>query len=162
MNKSELLQKISDAFSDFVDSNFGGTNNQGNGIPLLKALDEDLMQAVEVVYEPFKLDAHGQWMSDTTVKSMAKQLWEGYEEGEITLNLFHMEDVGPEQVELTKVEVLEDERQYGDNVVPKGTAIAYLQYHDKALWKMRKEQQIGGLSVGGWSQVNIPKESGKE
>lgn len=154
---SEQIQdKFFKAFCSFLE-NFGGTQKEGSGVKMIKAFNEELMQSLEVVYEPFKLDAHKQWMSKETVSKLCKSLDEGYKEGSIPLNLFHMQDIDKEQAEMLKAYTLEEDSEIGGYFVPEGTCVALIQFKDEKLWKMRKEGTIGGLSVGGKSKVIKPQ-----
>lgn len=144
--------KLKKSFESFIDLIVGDASPDDTGIEMKKALSEELMQEVSVVYPPNTLDGHGHWMSEETVSDLCQKLRKGFlEDNNLELNLWHDKSLTlpKDEVEVIDVSLTKSEMYVDDIYIPKGTCIMALQYHNERLWEMRKEGVIGGLSVDG-------------
>lgn len=114
-------------------------------IPLIKATDDEQMIAVEVVYEPFVPDVHGQWMSSDTVRKACLDFNEKLKEGAVSANLFH--SFNTDTFEITKSWINEVPCTIGDFTVSEGTWLCEIQYKSPKLWEMKKSGEVGGVSI---------------
>lgn len=159
-DKVKIKDKLVKLFSDFLDNAVGPTKNT---LPLVKKFDNELMQATEVVYEPNKLDAHNEWMSKATVALLCERLKKAFfEDGNACINLFHMKPLEKSEVELLDIYIQDKDIYVGEDLVPEGTCIATVQYHNQELWEMRKAGIIGGFSVQGECVYIDPKENSND
>lgn len=140
-NEEDELIKVLEPLYNFI-KKFKSQRSE----KVLKAFDEDQMIAVEVVYEPFSLDAHGEWASEETIKKACDNFNKSYEKGVCHLNLFHMQDT--DKLELLKSYVCDKPTLIGDYEVKKGTWIIEYKFLDENLWELRKANVVGGLSIG--------------
>lgn len=133
-----------------------------NMTPILKAVDEELKQSIEVVYSPYKLDAHGQWMRPETIRKACENFNENLEKGNIKPNLYHSRDdegnvIPTEAFEVIKSWVNEVDCTVGDQFVPEGTWITKLQWKDDKAWNLRKAGVLQGVSIGCMGTVKQPE-----
>lgn len=148
------------AFSSFLD-NFGGSiKNTTSGIspemiPVIKAVDDDLMQAIEVVYEPDAVDCHGDWMSASTIRKACDNFNENLVKGNLKPNLFHIKETDKFTIE--KSWINEVDSVIGDTLIPEGTWLVKVQYNDVNLWKQKKDGTIQGVSIGAKGKRHDPK-----
>lgn len=122
--------------------------------------DDEQMIATDVVYAPFELDAHGEWMSDTTIKKACDSFNSLWDDGKISMNLFHIKNT--DQIKLLKSYVLDEDTAYGDQVIKKGTWVAEYKFLDENLWKLKKAGVIGGLSICGGCRRIEPETQDEE
>jgi hypothetical protein len=122
-------------------------------LPLIKATDDEQMLAIEVVYEPFVPDAHGQWMSDVTVRKACEDFNQKLSEGKIKSNLFHIYET--DSFEIVKSWINEVECTIGEERIPEGTWLCSVQYKSAELWEMLKSGEIGGVSICANGTVEI-------
>lgn len=127
-------------------------------IPIIKSLVDEQMISVEVVYEPYKADAHGHWMRPETIEAACHNFNDNLAKGNIKPNLYHCKDdsgkiVPTEAFEVQKTWINQVECQIGDQVVPEGTWIAKLQWKDPDKWDQRKKGILKGVSLGGMGMV---------
>jgi len=146
---NKLKDKLLKSFSEFLEAVVGDSKQRDN-IKLIKSLNQEEMREISVVYMPNTEDAHGEWMSESTVAQMCQDLRKGFFEAkELTLNLFHIEPLEKSRAEAVDIYLLEDEIYLDDILVPAGSCVMEVQYHDPILWEMRKSGTIGGFSVHG-------------
>lgn len=119
---------------------------------LLKSIDNDLMQTIDVVYEPNKLDIHGQWMSKKTIENACDNFNKNLKTGSVKTNLYHIAPT--DKFEIVKSWINEFDCQVGDQFVPEGTWLVKIQYKDALLWKMRKAGDICGVSIGAMGRIH--------
>lgn len=125
-------------------------------IPIIKAHDDEEMVTVEVVYEPNVPDAHGQWMSCETVRKACEDFNTRLKEGKIKTNLFHSFET--DTFSIQKSWINEVDCIIGDQLVPEGTWLCSLKYHNTELWKMHKSGEVGGVSIRANGAVLIKEE----
>lgn len=121
---------------------------------ILKAIDVEQRLCVEIVYKPIVKDAHGEWMSADTIKSAANSFWSNYQAGTCVSNLFHVTPT--DKFKVTKSWLLEEDAKFEgrEEVVTKGTWLVETHYVDDGLWEMKKSKKLGGLSLGGFGNVD--------
>jgi len=117
-------------------------------------IDEEKKISVDVVYEPFAVDVHGQWMSDVTVRKACEDFNIKLAEGKINPNLFHA--LNTDKFSILKSWINEVDATIGEHFVPEGTWLCSIQYNDQ-LWEMKKSGEIGGISIGALGAVHEPK-----
>lgn len=127
---------------------------ESNELLIMKAVHEEEMIAIEVIYEPFKLDAHGQWMSAETISKACDNFNKNLASGNVKPNLFHA-------METQKFEILDSWIQkvdcfVGEQFVPEGTWIGKIHYLDNKLWELKKSGVIKGVSIGAKGRVIYP------
>lgn len=132
-------------------------------LPIIKAKDDELKQAIDVIYEPFVPDAHGQWMSKETIRKACDNFNTNLEKGHIKDNLYHSKDDDGSVIECDRVETLktwinECDCYIGDQFIPEGTWLGKFQYHDDGLWEMKKSGVLQGVSIGGRGRVITPED----
>lgn len=119
---------------------------------VIKALNVEEQKAVEVVYKPDCKDAHNEWMSAETIAKGEKS----FRNNEVLANLFHL--VETDRFSITKSWLLEEDTDFevegNTKTLLKGTWLAEVYYSDSSLWELKKSNQLGGLSLGGYGDVN--------
>lgn len=121
---------------------------------------EEEMVSYEVIYEPNVKDSHGEWMREETLEKACKDFNEFLEKGEISPNLFHEKDT-----ELFSIEDTWIQKEFDVTVadtgqpIKAGTWVAKLKYHSEELWELRKQNILGGVSIGAMGLVD--KETGE-
>lgn len=136
-----------------------------------KSHDFEQRITIEVIAEPWKLDAHNNWYSyDTIVKEAYPSFDKNWKEGNLSMNLFHeIDDPKGELVELVDHYIVPfdcivpNPATGKDYEIKKGTWCAEVKWNHPALWKQRTEiiqkadgtkgSLIGGLSLNGWGVV---------
>lgn len=123
-------------------------------IPVIKATDDEQMIAIELVYEPYVPDAHGEWMSPETIRKACEDFNEKLSEGVLQPNLFHL--TSTDKFEIVKSWINEVPCQIGDQLVPEGAWLSSIQYTDSDLWDLKKSGIIQGVSIGCQGIVHEP------
>lgn len=126
--------------------------------PIIKALDDEQKIAIEVVYEPYKLDAHGQWARPETIRKACENFNENLSKGNIKPNFYHSKDEdgvvkSTDAFEIIKSWVNEVDCVIGDQEVPEGTWICKVKYLDDDVWELRKAGILCGVSMGALGTV---------
>lgn len=134
-----------------------------NTTPIIKALNIELMESVEVVYEPYKLDAQEQWMRPETIRKACENFNTNLTAGIVKANLFHSkgEDgnyTSTEAFTIVKSWINEVDSVIGDQLVPEGTWIAKLKWNDQDAWEKRKSGILKGVSLGALGTIKEPDE----
>lgn len=116
-------------------------------LPVVKSLNEELMQALYVVMVPDEVDLHG----DITSEEEVRKACHNFNKFCRQPNLCHLEKT-------TSFEIAESyctpvEFVLGDRVVKKGTWVQLIQTLDKDLWELQKSGQFNGLSIGAMAEV---------
>lgn len=136
------------------------SNSFSSDLNLFKAVNHEEQITLEVVYEPYKPDAHGEWMSEETILKACENFNYNLQKGIVQPNLFHLQNA-PDQIQILKTYVIEEEMTFGteDNpiTVSEGTWVAEIKYLDKTLWELRKAGVVGGLSIGAKGIVHKPR-----
>lgn len=135
---------------------FHTLKKSSEAVPVIKAFDEEQMISIEMVYEPYVLDAHNQWMSPTTLRKACEDFNEKLREGKVLPNLFHI--ASTDKFEIVKSWINEVECKIGDKLVSEGSWLAKLKFHDKELWEMHKSGETGGVSIGAQGVILPPKQ----
>lgn len=129
--------------------------------PIIKAVDDELMQSVDIAYVPYELDAQKQWMRPETIRKGCENFNVNLEKGNIKPNLYHKKDKSgaieiTETFEIMKSWINEVECQIGDEIVPEGTWLCKLQYLNKSSWELRKAGVLCGISMGALGTTKKP------
>ncbi|BAV80912.1 hypothetical protein [Vibrio phage RYC] len=152
MSDRNFLRLIQKAITDVMDDTGNQPANKQTGSPIIKSFIEEEQIAVEVVYKPDEKDAHGEWMSEETIRKG----YESFERNEVAPNLFHLVDT--DRFEFGDSNILEEDTTYevaGEaKTLKKGTWIMETHYTDKELWELKKSGELGGLSLGGYGLRN--------
>jgi uncharacterized protein YdaT len=135
-----------------------------NLTPIIKAVNDELKQAIEVVYVPYELDAHDQWMRPETIEKACSNFNENLEKGNIKPNLYHFKDdegniQETEAFEVMKSWINQVDSVIGDQLVPEGAWICKLQYKDDNAWELRKAGVLQGVSIGALGSIKKPEET---
>lgn len=138
---------------------------------IVKSHDHEQRITVEVIAEPWVLDAHGNWYSyDTIVKQGYPSFDKNWKEGNLPMNLFHeVDDESGEFVKLLSHDIMPIDAIVPNPVtgkaypIKKGTWIACVKWNHEGLWRQRTEivdrpdgtkgSLIGGLSIKGWGSI---------
>ena len=116
---------------------------------IVKALNEELMQALYVVMVPDEVDLHG----DTTTAEEVLKACHNFNKFCRQPNLRHLETT-------TSFEIAESyctpvEFTLGDVVVKKGSWLQLIQTLDKGLWELQKSGHFNGLSIGAQGRADL-------
>jgi len=116
-------------------------------VPVTKALNEELKQAMFVVMVPDEIDAHG----DITSEEEIRKACYNYNKYSREANLFHVSKT--ESFFLAESFVAPVEFFIEDRFVKKGTWLATVQALDDDLWALIKSGDICSLSIGALARV---------
>jgi len=125
---------------------------------LIKQLKQEERISVEIIAEPYVVDAHGHWYSEETVKQGYQDFDEVLKTDGIPMNLFHVKDVEDGSITLKDHYVLPCDCTIGVTPVKKGTWVAEVQWDEKT-WPMRStpldngHYECEGLSIKGWGTI---------
>ena len=151
MSDRAFLRRIQKAMQGVL----GDSTKDEPKVNIIKSVNVEEQKTVEVVYKPDDRDVHDQWMTEETIA----QGEESFRGNEVTPNLYHIMDT--DQFEVTKSWVLPEDTTYeiADSEFPsktlkKGTWVAEVHYKDSSLWELKKSKELGGLSLGGYGDVN--------
>lgn len=125
--------------------------------PVIKAVDYEQRIAIDVIYEPNKLDAHNQWASEETLRKACENFNKSLDEGIVTPNLFHLQALENESLEIIKTWINEVDCVIGDQEIPEGTWLCKMKYHDDELWDMKKSGELQGVSIGAKGFIKKPE-----
>jgi len=120
--------------------------------------------SVEIIYEPYELDAHGEWMSEETIAKACENFNKNLDSGNAKPNLFHIK-AETEKLEILRTYTLPCECTIGETLVKQGTWVAEIKWHDMSLWKQRTVPDengvlaIAGTSIGALGRRVTPKEN---
>ncbi len=116
-------------------------------IPVIKQFDDEAMIAIEALYcAPDVADGHNEAMSLETIEGMVESCNKAIEDGRLSGGLFHNENT--EDIEIIKAWVNPCDCIIGETEIPEGQPIVEVQFHNEDLWKMRKDGELKGLSIG--------------
>jgi hypothetical protein len=147
---SGLLEELVKAF---LDKHFGPTKKE---IPVLKAFDEEKMEAVMPLYIlPGDVDLHGDTITKEENRKLVNSVSKALEAGELTTSWFHRVDAG-DDFKIAKAWVNECECYLGDNLVKEEQPLALVKFLNKEAWQALKDGELGGLSIEAtaeWEEV---------
>ena len=147
MSDRKLIERLYKGLGSFI--NPEQTSESKATGTVLKAVNEEQRKCTEIVYKPDVKDAHGEWMSAETIAKAEKS----FRNNDVVANLFHVTETDKFTVERSWV-LAEDATFEGrDEVVTKGTWLVDTFYEDEALWELKKEKKLGGLSMGAYGQT---------
>lgn len=120
---------------------------QQNMVPVVKAQNEELMQATYIVMIPDQVDAHGDIVSEEEVRKSCYN----FNKFCMQPNLFHMSQTTT--FEFCESFILPTDIVLGDTFVKKGTWVATVQALSEDLWELMKSGEICALSIGALAKV---------
>lgn len=130
---------------------------------IVKSLRDEERISVEIVYEPYVLDEHEEWMSEETIAKACANFNDNLASGNLKPNLYHIVDE-PDKLEILKSYVMPCDCIIGKTEVKKGTWVAEIKWHDPILWKKRSvpdengDLEIAGVSIGAKGTKLIPSQ----
>ena len=123
-----------------------------NNVPVIKALNEELMQVTYVAMLPDSTDLAGDFTSAEEVRK-AK---ESFNKSEQRANLFHMSMT--DTFAVIESYLAPADMILNNQAVLKGTWLMTLQINDSDLWELVKSGDINGISVGAEATVETLEE----
>ena len=117
-----------------------------NNVPVIKALNEELMQVTYVAMLP-GVDLHLDEVDLETVR-LAK---ESFNKSAMRPNLFHV--TMTDSFEVIESFLMPCDAELNSQFVAKGTWLVTLQVYYDDVWQMIKNDEITGLSIGAMSNV---------
>ncbi len=123
-----------------------------NNVPVIKALNEELMQVTYVAMLPDSTDLAGDFTSAEEVRK-AK---ESFNKSEQRANLFHMSMT--DTFAVIESYLAPADMILNNQAVLKGTWLMTLQINDSDLWELVKSGDINGISIGAEATVETLEE----
>lgn len=123
-----------------------------NNVPVIKALNEELMQVTYVAMLPDSTDLAGDFTSAEEVRK-AK---ESFNKSEQRANLFHMSMT--DTFAVIESYLAPADMILNNQAVLKGTWLMTLQINDSDLWELVKSGDINGISIGAEASVETLEE----
>jgi len=123
-----------------------------NNVPVVKALNEELMQVTYVAMLPNSTDLAGDFTSAEEVRK-AK---ESFNNSEQRANLFHMSMT--DTFSVIESYLAPADMILNSQAVLKGTWLMTLQINDSDLWELVKSGDINGISIGAEASVETLEE----
>lgn len=136
-----------------IDKHFGGSKQKSNMI--IKQFDEDQMIEIGQMYvSPLCIDAHDDSMSHEEIVKMVAHANDLISKGELKANYDHSKDENgvfksTEDFSFIEATVAFCDCYIGNNFVSEGTPLLKAKYHNKDVWKARKDGGFTGWSIGG-------------
>lgn len=122
-----------------------------DNIAVRKCADEELMQVTFVAMVE-GIDAHADYVDENEIRK-AK---ESFNKSDMRCKMFHMWDTnGAEVIESYQSPV---DFILNDRFISKGTWLMTFQVYSQELWKMIKDEQINGISIGAMAQCIVIEE----
>ena len=112
-------------------------------VPIAKAKDEVLKQALYVVLEPDVVDGHGDTYDASEVRKACHNFNRSHT---VAANLFHM--VQTDGFSVAESYCAPVEMQVGEEIVKAGTWLVNLQFNDDDLWAAADAGEFSGVSIG--------------
>lgn len=149
-HKDSMKKSFAESLGELLEKFFGSPEQEQHP----ELLDEEMV-SYEVIYEPFVKDAHGEWMSDVTIEKAMINFNKNLADGVVQPNLFHLKNTDSFTIESSWVQKELDVQvvQTGE-LIKAGTWVAKIKYNDENLWKLKKAQVIGGVSISGKGTIN--------
>ena len=123
-----------------------------HNVPVIKALNEELMQVTYVAMLPDSTDLAGDFTSAEEVRK-AK---ESFNKSEQRANLFHMSMT--DTFSVLESYLAPADMILNNQAVLKGTWLMTLQINDSDLWELVKSGDINGISIGAEATVETLEE----
>lgn len=153
----DIKKNFVEALGELIHKYFGPSEKD---IPAEVIKSSEEMVSYEVVYEPFIKDAHGQWMSDTTLQKACENFNENLKKGIVQPNLFHLENTKAFTIEDSWIQKeLDVVVESTGEKIKAGSWICKLKYHDNDLWTLKKAGVVGGVSIR--ARGNVDHETGE-
>lgn len=124
---------------------------------IMKAIDEVQQIAFDIIAEPNKLDAHGEWYSKDTLVKACENFNQNLLTGNVTPNLYHVQ-AETEKLQILKTFIVPVDCIIGEQEVVEGTWVSEMKYIDKALWDKKVSGEILGVSIGAMGKRIQPEE----
>lgn len=119
-----------------------------NPVSINKDSEGDQMISYEVIYEPDTKDAHGEWMTKSTIIGAKASFDKAKDSGLVSENLFHMAETTAFTIEKTWIQEEFDVVVIGtEQIIKAGTWVAKVKYNSPELWELKKANVVGGLSI---------------
>ncbi len=120
---------------------------------IIKAVNEEERVSVEVIYEPYVVDAHGEYMSAETIRDACDNFNSNLEKGHIIANKYHSKDsdgsyMPTEDFTIIKSYVMPVDCVVGETPISAGTWLAELQWNNDSSWNARKSGVYSSTSIG--------------
>lgn len=120
---------------------------------IIKAVDELQKEAVFIVYEPFTVDTHGEWMSDKTIEKACESFNKSLADGVLVPNLFHSKNEegkyeSTDAFVIQKSWVTPVECVIGETPVKEGTWLTKVKFTNDVLWDYFLKGDVKGVSIG--------------
>lgn len=119
----------------------------GIKLPVVKSVNEELMQATFIVMVPEEVDLHG----DVTTEDEVRKACHNFNKYCQTANLFHL--VQTESFEFAESYICPTDFVLGDKFVKKGSWLCTIQCLDQQLWGLIKSGEINGVSIGALASI---------
>lgn len=116
-------------------------------IPIVKALNEELMQATFIVMVADTADLHG----DITSEAEVRKACHNYNLFCRKANLFHVKQT--EAFDIVESYIVPTDIQIDTNLVKKGTWVCVVQCNTPVLWELIKSGEVNGVSIGAYAEV---------
>ena len=117
-------------------------------IPTSDYIATDQQISYEIIYEPYSLDAHGEWASSETLQKAMEDFNKNYSLGTVSENLFHLQSTDSFTILKTYIHPdLDVIVSSTGQEIKAGSWIAVVKYNDPYLWELKKAGIVGGLSV---------------
>ena len=121
-------------------------------VPIAKAKDEVLKQALYVVLEPDTVDAHGDIYDAHEVRKACHNFNTHCRKA----NLLHLFDT--ESFSIVESYIAPVEMQMGETIIKAGSWLSVLQFNDDEIWEGVKSGDYSGVSIGGVAQAESLEE----
>lgn len=113
-----------------------------DGIPVSKALDEELMQATFLVLAPDEVDLHGDVYDSDEIRKGCHNFNAHCRKA----NLFHATETN--LASIVESYIAPADFYLGDTFIKKGSWLQTWQVEDEELWDLIKKGEVNGVSVG--------------
>lgn len=111
-------------------------------------LVKDQQISYEIIYEPYSLDAHGNWASCETLQKAMENYNNNNSLGTVSENLFHLQPTDSFTIIKTYIQPeLDVIVQSTGQEIKAGTWVGIVKYNDSKIWELKKAGIISGLSV---------------
>lgn len=123
------------------------SEDQVGKIAVVKATNDELMQATFVVLAPDEVDLHGDTVSEEEIRKACHNFNQYCQKA----NLFHLMET--DTFSIVESYTLPVESIIEDRLIKKGTWLCTVQCHDEGLWALIKSGDICSVSIGALANV---------